>query len=114
MGVQDKETRQHQKEEFEQLLAARTALLQEKGLDEAAIKKDKVIKQIEADIARTKKAIKSIEAKKIIIEAAHKKKEENAQKKKEAKLQSKSKKGAKASPKDAKKTKKDKKAKKKQ
>jgi len=80
MGSKQKQTRQLQKERFEQLLAKRTALLLEKGIEMQKIAKDKVIKHLQAEINRTVKAIDSISTREKLIEKAKIQKQKNAEK----------------------------------
>lgn len=109
MGSKQKQTRQLQKEKFEQLLVKRKASLVEKGIEKQKITKDKVVAHLQAEINRTVRAIASINAREKIIEQAKLKKQQNAEKKKADKTKPKKRK---AEPAPAKKDKKEKKKKK--
>ena len=67
MGSQNATTRQLQKTNFEQLIARRKDLLRSKGIDEDHLKKDAVIKHLQAGLERTARAIASITARERII-----------------------------------------------
>ena len=92
MGSNKKQTRLLQKEKFEQLLAERKTLLLGKGVDGQKLKKDKVVRHLQAEINKTVKAIAAIDARDKLIEKARIQKQKNAEKKKEAKLKPKKKK----------------------
>jgi hypothetical protein len=83
MGMSQQQ-RQHQQEEFTKKLAARKALLTEKGLDTAAIADDKVVKHLLAEINRSSRACASIAAREQTIASAKAKKEDHARLKAEA------------------------------
>ena len=110
MGSKQKQTRQLQKERFEQQLAKRIALLLEKGIERQKIAKDKVIKHLQAEINRTVKAIDSISAREKLIEKAKIQKQKNAEKAKAGKSKSKKQKAESAPEKKDKKEKKKKKS----
>ena len=84
MGSNQKQTRQLQKEQFEQQIEKRRALLAEKGIDARKTKKDKVICHMQAELKRTVEALKSIENQEKIIEKAKVQKQANAEQKKVA------------------------------
>ena len=70
MGSNLKQTRVLQLEQFQQQLARRTALLEERDTPAADISRDKIVKSLNGDIKRTKLAIASIEAlKKTVADA---------------------------------------------
>ena len=78
MGSNQKATRQRQKETLEQKLAGRKAALAEKGIAGQEIRKDPLVKSIQADIKRTIQAIASIDSRNRIIEKAKATKQQNA------------------------------------
>lgn len=80
MGSNQKQTRQLQKEEFERLLAARKALLLEKGIEKQDLKKDSVVKHFQAQLQRTARAIASIHTTEKKVEQARFQKQERAKK----------------------------------
>lgn len=98
MGSNQKQTRQLQKEQFEQRIKKRRALLAEKGIDARKTKKDKVICHMQAELKRTVKALKSIENQEKIIEKAEVQKQANAEQKKAAEPKKKKKKKEAAAP----------------
>ena len=106
MGSKQKQTRQLQKERFEQLLARRNALLVERGIEKQKIAKDKVVKHLQAEINRTARAIASINAREKVIEKAKLQKQKNAEKVKAGKPKSKKQKAESAPEKKDKKEKK--------
>jgi len=67
MGSQSEKTRQLQKIHFQQLIAKRQDLLRSKGVDEEHLKKDAIIKHLQAGFERTARAIASITARERII-----------------------------------------------
>ena len=79
MGSNKKQTRLLQKAKFEKLLAERKALLLEKGVIESKLKKDKVVKHLQAELNRAVSAIASIDAREKVIEKAKIKKQKNAE-----------------------------------
>jgi hypothetical protein len=110
MGSKQKQTRQLQKERFEQLLAKRNALLVEKGIEKQKIAKDKGVKHLQAEINRTVRAIDAINAREKVIEKARLQKQKNAEKVKADKPKSKKQKAESAPEKKDKKEKKKKKS----
>ena len=110
MGSKQKQTRQLQKERFEQLLARRNALLVERGIEKQKIAKDRVVKHLQAEINRTVRAIASINAREKVIEKAKIQKQKNAEKVKAGKSKSKKQKAESAPEKKDKKEKKKKKS----
>ena len=68
MGSNKKQTRLLQKAKFEKLLAKRKTLLLEMGVQEDKLKKDKVVKHLQAELNRTNSAIVSIDAREKVIE----------------------------------------------
>ena len=70
-----------QKAKFEKLLAERKALLLEKGVHDDKLKKDKVVKHLQAELNRTFSAITAIDARQKVIEKAKIKKEKHAEEK---------------------------------
>ncbi|MBW2222134.1 MAG: hypothetical protein KAR43_05670 [Deltaproteobacteria bacterium] len=81
MGSNKKQTRLLQKAKFEKLLAERKALLLGKGVIESKLKKDKVVKHLQAELNRAVSAIASIDAREKVIEKAKIKKQKNAEEK---------------------------------
>ena len=94
MGSNQKQTRQLQKEHFEQQIEKRRALLAEKGIDARETKKDKVICHMQAELKRTVEALKSIENQEKIIEKAKVQKQANAEQKRAAEPKKKKKEAA--------------------
>ena len=82
MASNQKQTRQLQLERYEQQLAARMTALQETGIEEKSRAKDKVLKQLKAQIQRTKKALAAIIAREKIISDAKEKKLKTIEQKK--------------------------------
>ena len=60
MGSKQKQTKDRQQQEFIQQLAARKALLLEKGLEQKNIENDKIIQHLRAELKRTRRAIVAI------------------------------------------------------
>jgi hypothetical protein len=60
MGSKQKQTKERQQQEFIQQLAARKTLLLEKGLEQKSIANDKVIRHLQAELKRTRRAIATI------------------------------------------------------
>ena len=60
MGSKQKQTKERQQQEFIQQLAARKTLLLEKGLEKTSIANDKVIRHLQAELKRTRRAIATI------------------------------------------------------
>ena len=94
MGSNQKQTRQLQKEQFEQRIEKRRALLAKKGIDARKTKKDKVICHMQAELKRTVEALKSIENQEKIIEKAKVQKQANAEQKRAAEPKKKKKEAA--------------------
>lgn len=60
MGSKQKQTKERQQQEFIHELAARKALLLEKGLEQENLENDKVIQHLRAELKRTRRAIATI------------------------------------------------------
>ncbi len=112
MGSKQKLTKQRQIEYLEHVFAQRKTLLAEKGVDASRISKDSVIKHLQAEIARTVKAVAAITARDKIIEKARQQKQERIAQKKAAAAQGKTKKAKTPPPEEKKKEQKKKKSKK--
>jgi len=110
MGSKHTQTRQLQKERYEELLAKRKALLAEQNIPLPKQVKDKGVKQLQAKINQITRAIASIQKMQTVIEKATIAKQTNAEQKKADKSKSKKQKAETA---PAKETSKDKKKKKK-
>ena len=110
MGSKQKQTRQLQKERFEQLLAKRNALLVERSIETQKIAKDRIIKHLQAEINRTVRAIDSINAREKVIEKSKLQRQRNSEKVKAEKSKSKMQKAESAPEKKDKKEKKKKKS----
>ena len=82
MGSKHKQTRQLQKERYEQLLTKRKAFLAEKGIRQQKRAKDKVVEHLQAKINRIARAIASINDRKTAIEKVTLKKQKSAERKK--------------------------------
>jgi len=67
MGSQNAKTRELQKSHFQQLIAQRQDLLRSRGVDDEHLKKDSIIKHLQAGLDRTARAIASITARERII-----------------------------------------------
>ena len=60
MGSKQKQTKERQQQEFIEQLAARKTSLLEKGLEKKNIANDKVIRHLQAELKRTRRAIETI------------------------------------------------------
>jgi len=112
MGSKHKQSRQLQKERYEELLAKRKAFLAEKGIKQQKQAKDKVVKHLQAKINQIARAIVSIKDMETAIEKATLEKQKSAEKKKADKSKPKKKKPESDPEKEDKKEKKEKKEKK--
>lgn len=92
MGSKHTQTRQLQKERYEELLAKRKALLAEQNTPPNKQAKDKGVKRLQAKINQITRAIVSIQTIKATLEKATIAKQKNAEKKKEDKSKPKKKK----------------------
>jgi hypothetical protein len=92
MGSKHTQTRQLQKERYEELLAKRKALLAEQNIPLNKQVKDKGVKRLQAKINQITRAIVSIQTIKATLEKATIAKQKNAEKKKEDKSKPKKKK----------------------
>ena len=92
MGSKHTQTRQLQKERYEELLAKRKTLLAEQNIPLNKQVKDKGVKRLQAKINQITRAIVSIQTIKATLEKATIAKQKNAEKKKEDKSKPKKKK----------------------
>jgi paraquat-inducible protein B len=106
MGSKQKQTKERQQQEFTQQLAARKTLLLEKGLKQKTIVNDKVIKHLQAELKRTRRAIATIDTTLELREKAKYRKLERERKKASEGLESKEQKEISADPEKAKKNRK--------
>jgi hypothetical protein len=60
MGSKQKQTKERQQQEFIEQLAARKTLLLEKGLEQKSIENDRVMRHLQAELKRTRRAISTI------------------------------------------------------
>ena len=92
MGSKHTQTRQLQKERYEELLAKRKALLAEQDIPLSKQAKDKGVKRLQAKINQIARAMVSIQTIKATLEKATIAKQKNVEKKKEDKSKPKKKK----------------------
>ena len=113
MGSKHKQTRQLQKERYEELLAKRKFFLAEKGIEKQKQAKDKVVEKLQAKINQIARAIAFIKGRETAIEKIRLEKQKSAEKKKADKSKPKKQKLESAPEKEDEKEKKEKKSNKK-
>jgi hypothetical protein len=112
MGSKQTQTRQLQKERYEELLAKRKVLLAEQNIPLPKQAKDKGVKRLQAKINQITRAIASIQKMQAVLEKATIAKQKNVEQKKADKSKSKKQKAEPAPEKEANKEKEKKKKKK--
>jgi len=110
MGSKHRQTRQLQKERYEELLAKRKAFLIEKGIKQQKQAKDKIVEHLRAKINQIARAIVSIKDMETAIEKAALEKQKRSEKKKADKSKPKKQKPESAPEKEGKKEKEKKKS----
>jgi len=108
MGSKQKQTKERQQQEFIEQLAARKTLLLEKGLEQKGIENDRVIRHLQAELKRTRRAIAAINTTVKLREKAKQQKLERARQMASEGPESKKRKKKSAEPGKAKKKKKEK------
>ncbi len=106
MGSKQKQTKERQQQEFKEQLAARKTLLLAKGLEPKNLENDKVIRHLQAELKRTRRAIATINTTLKLREKARYQKLERERKMAEEGFESKKRKKGPADPAKAKKKKK--------
>jgi len=89
MGSKHTQTRQLQKERYEELLGKRKAFLAEQNIPPNKQAKDNSVKRLQAKIKQTNRALHSIEQMNATVEKAATAKQKNVEQKRESKSKSK-------------------------